>query len=235
MKKIFYIIILFLAVLLTGCTRSDNKKSEIETAVQNFYKSNYEYEKITTKYVNGEKKNVILEGKITHSPYREYIKATSSDVERSWSEGYFYGDGEVIQALIKIDNEWQNTTMKIERPYGYGEDLIFDISENSSDSSQIYYAKYTIDIGKRYRLDETIEATINQKYYFDNNKKQLTCIETDLTEYNEKVFIANDISANGVSLETAQKDLENAGNLSETEQLNILNYNDSMVIELPSK
>lgn len=47
------------------------------------------------------------------------------------------------------------------------------------------------------------------------------------------MYMANDISANGVSAEKAEQDLKTAGDMTEKEKLNISNYNGDITIDIP--
>lgn len=69
-------------------------------------------------------------------------------------------------------------------------------------------------IGKRYRINEELECTVKQEYYIDNEKQILTRIDTDLTDLNQKTYIAIDISVNRESLDIAQKNMEQQKNSS---------------------
>lgn len=55
---------------------------------------------------------------------------------------------------------------------------------------------------------------MKQEYYIDNEKQILTRIDTDLTDVNQKTYIANDISVNRETLDIAQKKMEQQKNLS---------------------
>lgn len=69
-------------------------------------------------------------------------------------------------------------------------------------------------IGKKYRINEELECAVKQEYYIDNEKQILTRIDTDLTDLNQKTYIANDISVNRESLDIAQKNMEQQKNSS---------------------
>lgn len=229
-----FFILLFMCMLsITGCEKAE--KPAIETAVDNFYTGNYEYQKTKTYFDGEDEKNQIIKGEVIQSPYKEFVEIVQSDSANMWSEAYYYGTGDVINASLNIDGTWTETKMKREKPYGYGEKLKFTLLEKRQDE-EIYTTEYVVDIGKHYNLSdkEELSATIKQTYYLDTKENVITCIETNLTDLKEKTYIANEISANQKTVEEAYKTLKESGlNLTETEQLTILKYDDKLKIDIP--
>ena len=97
----------------------------------------------------------------------------------------------------------------------------------------MYAAEYTVDVSKNFRLEEELKAIVTQEYFLEKDSNTLVQIDTDLTDLNPKLFIANDISANGVALDIAQSHMEKESGLSEIVKLEILNYKGDIWIEVP--
>lgn len=216
-------------------------KEGIESAAAGFFEGKYEYRKEDT-YFHGETKlsSTVTEGTVIYWPYLEHIKIVSSSEPTLWDEMYLNGYGQaykkVVDAKIHIGDEWQDTKMNREYPYGYGEDLEFKFDrEEEADERKIevYTTEYTVDVSENFRLEEELKATVTQEYFLEKDSNTLIKISTDLTDLNEKLFIANDISVNGAALDTAQKKAEEETGLSEIVTLEIFNYDGDISIEIP--
>ena len=149
---------------------------------------------------------------------------------------YLIGNGKVVDVKMNLNNEWQETKMNREYPYGYDENLQFVLDrEEVSDHRKIevYTAEYTVDVSKNFRLKEDLKATVKQEYFWEKDSNTLIQVETDLTDLNQKLFIANLISANGVSLNDAQSRIEDETGLSEIVKLEIWKSNGEIRIEVP--
>lgn len=230
--------LIFIILMFTSCDETKNEKT-IDTIVSNFFNGSYEYSKTNTCCVDNKDHNstvTVVEGKVTRNPYKEYVRIVENADSALWTEAYYYGNGKVVNALIKTSEGWQKTKMKVEHPYGYEEklDFKFDREEKIDGSiNKVYTTEYKINIGKKYRINEELECTVKQEYYIDNEKQILTRIDTDLTDLNQKTYIANDISVNRETLDIAQKNMEQQKNLSEIEQLEIFNFNGEIDIDIP--
>lgn len=236
MKKSIFIGMTFVVLVCAGCHSASQEKS-VESIVSEFYKADYEYRKVDT-YFQGdtELSSTVTEGKVLHSPYKEYIKIIESPVQTLWDEMYLSGNGKIVDVKIHVDNEWQDTKMSREYPYGYGENLqfVYEREENADNRKiEVYAAEYTVDVSKNFRLEEELKATVTQEYFLEKDSNTLIQIDTNLTDLNEKLFIANDISANGTTLDTAQNNMEKETGLSEVVTLEIFNGNGDILIEIP--
>lgn len=215
-----------------------NDSDRIQKIVAQFYEGAYEYKK-TDAYYDGEKESsvIVKEGKVIHSPsYKEYTKIAKSTDGSLWNEAYFYGDGEAVNAVLITNEGQQRLKLQAEQPYGYGEDLDFTLDESGNDTdNKVYKTQYSINIGRNYGLEDSLTATVGQTYYINKKSNTLTKIVTDLTDSNEKTYMANDISANGTSMEEAKKNAESQTNLKEIQTLEISNYNGDISIEIPGE
>lgn len=236
MKKRRFITIVFMILMCAGCHNASTDKG-IESIVSDFFEGDYEYRKTDT-YFQGdtELSSTVTEGKVIHSPYKEHIKIVVSPEQSLWNEMYLSGNGKVVDAKINVGNGWQDTKMSREYPYGYGEKLqfVFDREEDTDNRKiEVYTTEYTVDISKNFRLEEELKATVTQEYFLEKDSKTLIQIDTDLTDLNKKLFIANDISANAVTLDIAQNNMEKEMGLSEIVKLEIFNDNGEILIEVP--
>lgn len=230
MKK-FVFLLTWLFIFSAGCGRA-TEESAIENAIQNLYKSDYEYRKISIKMADDEEIRFVMEGKVIQSPYQEYVAITESAAESVQTETYYYGNGELVNVLVKVNGEWQETKAKRKRWYGYGEKPEFTLegeTETNGHAVEVYAAEYSVELSKNYKLKEAIEAVVKQRYYMDKTEKTLIAMETDLTDLNTKTAIANDIANNGVSMEQAQAEAAEK-NYSETERVEFWNYNGNFEI-----
>jgi hypothetical protein len=236
MKKTRFITIVFMALICVGCHPS-SRNAGIENAVSEFFEGDYEYRKTDT-YFHGDTEisSTVTEGKIISSPYKEYRKIVESSESSAWDEMYLYGNGKVVDAKMSSNDEWVDTKMNREYPYGYGETLQFvlDREEDTDDRKiDVYVAEYTIDVSKNFRLKEELTATIQQEFFLEKASDTLIRIDTDLTDLNQKLFIANDISANDVTFDIAQSHMEKEIGLSEIVKLEVFNNNKDILIEVP--
>lgn len=235
MKKIYILSLIIFIFAFNSCNKIDSE-TEIENAVQNFYKSDYKYQKTVITFENGEKDIYKFSGERINSPYKEHIMLLEEGKGESlWNEAYYYGNGDVVDALL-YSNAWKKTKIKKENPYGYGEELIFVLDEKTEQNGiDIYPAKYEVNIGENYKISEHLIATVKRKYYYSQKEKCLIGIETDLTDLNEKIYMANDISINGVSLKIAQANVKDVKNLGKIENFEILDYTDEINIQVPEE
>ncbi|WP_044296194.1 hypothetical protein [Robinsoniella peoriensis] len=237
-KTISLLFLIFIILMFTGCDESKNER-KIDAIVSNFFNGSYEYNKTNTCFVDNKDHNstvTVVEGKVTRNPYKEYVRIVENADSALWTEAYYYGNGKVVNALIKKSEGWQKIKMKAEHPYGYEQKLNFKLDREekiNGSINEVYTTEYKINIGKKYRINEKLECTVKQEYYLDNEKQILTRIDTDLTDLNKKTYIANDISVNGETLDIAKKNMEQQQNLSEIEQLEIFNFNGGFDIDIP--
>ncbi len=236
MRKTMFISMAFMVLVCTGCHSVSQEKS-IESVVSEFFEADYEYRKVDI-YFHGDTEffSIVTEGKIIYSPYKEYRKIVESSGQSLWDEMYLSGNGKVVDAKMNSNNEWHDVKMSREYPYGYGEKLQFvlDREENADNRKlEVYAAEYTVDVSKNFRLEEELKAIVTQEYFLEKDSNTLVQIDTDLTDLNPKLFIANDISANGVALDIAQSHMEKESGLSEIVKLEILNYKGDIWIEVP--
>ena len=236
MKKMHFIIILSAILMCAGC-RTASQEGGIEKAVSDFFEGDYEYRQTDIYFHSDtELSSTVVEGKIIQSPYKEYRKLVESSEQSLWDEMYLSGNGKVVDVKMNLNNEWQETKMNREYPYGYDENLQFVLDrEEVSDHRKIevYTAEYTVDVSKNFRLKEDLKATVKQEYFLEKDSNTLIQVETDLTDLNQKLFIANLISANGVSLNDAQSRMEDETDLSEIVKLEIWKSDGEIRIEVP--
>lgn len=219
-----FIIFLFL-ILLFGCNSAINiDKTGIEKIVETFYEADYDYERITETYNKDTDtySTVAIEGQVFNKPYKEHYKVVSSESEQIAKEVYIENN----KARILTNEGWVTQTVSRGRPTGFGKVREFKLErEESVDGKivEIYTAEYTEKVSQLYQLQKELEYTVKQEYYLDKERQMLIRIVTDWTDRNEKIAVANDMSANGVSLEQAQNNVVLLPTLQQKETLNIFN------------
>ena len=215
-SRVIILFFVFTIFIMVGCSlkKEGEKENTIEEIVSDFYKSNYCYKETTVQNnKNGKGKvTLIMEGRICQNPYREYKKVIKTSGSNLWSESYYYGNGAMITALLNTKDGWKKTVMDKELYYGENKKLKFQLKEKKvveGKVQNIYTTKYETSISKLYNMKEKIDATIKQEYYISEEKQKVLKIVTDLTDYNEKIAIANNILANKTPLEQAKKEAKN--------------------------
>lgn len=235
------------SVLLTACGDKNVKNNAPETLdiqggipgwLDDFYNGNYEY---TQSRIDLETKETVsvMSGKITSSPYVQYVKVLEPQ-DSLWSEAYYYGNGEDIEALIKTDSGYVTQQQKRGYPYGYGEELIFsDPKKETLDNIEcdVYETEYTVDLAEAVKEDagkegdgESLTAVVSQKYYVDPKNEKLIRVVTELTDLTAKTEASTFMAANGVSSEEA---MEQISGEQIHEILEITAYDDDLSIEIP--
>lgn len=229
MKKIFTAMLCLAAIIIPGCGNSE-RDTGIEGIVDDFYKSDYEYQ-LTRKTTgeNGDEIVVVYGGKVIDSPYEEYVKVVEPQEGTLWSECYYTKKGLGGRLVMRTNDEvTEQALVKREYPYGYGENLKFVADREETVDGvmcEVYKAEYTQTVGGGMRSKETLEAVISQEYYVDKEKKQLTMIYTDLEDlYRKNAIINYMIGDSSLTLETAQKRAD-AEDYAANETLKIFNYN----------
>ena len=211
----------------------------LDKALNDFYNNNYEYKR--TVYPISMDKRIddnmfVSEGKIVSFPYREYSKVVESNESTLWNEVYYYSEGRDIISLVNISNEWISNKTERSYPYGYNKKLHL-LSEREETINNtiytVYFTEYKVNIGTKYHLSDAVYAVIKQKYYINKDREELTRIDTDLSDLQKKTFIANDMSINGKSLNSALNDVEGAENMNSWEKLEIYNIGEKLEIEIP--
>ena len=196
MKKVIAVILLCFSILiLPACSKTNTAESDIPQWLSGFYDSDYEYTKSEIILENNtEEVSYKTEGKVIASPYKEYEKILEPD-DSLWTEAYYYESGSIVNSVINTVSQGYVRQRNIQHPYprGYGEKLKF--TENGTEKYQdtecdVYLAEYSIkidstDSGKNDN-NESITASISQKYYVDPEKEELVCMITDLTDLYEK-------------------------------------------------
>ena len=254
MKKIVCgVLIAFIGLIFSACGSQDENTERVNDTgswssndnvpvwLERFYNSDYEYRKSTIVLENDiEDTIIVVEGKVETSPYKEYVKIIEP-AESSWSEAWFYGDGENINAILNVDNSYVQQNTRHFYPYGYGRDLSLtkDRTEKYGDiSCDVYTAEYTVDLADQINqetgeatITDPITAVVSQEYYVDPKQDQLLCMITDLTDQQEKTEIANRVMNDNITVEKAQKMVS----LNEVtkEKMEILSYDDLISIDIP--
>lgn len=229
-----FIILLFI-VLLFGCnSANDIDKIGIEKIVDAFYEADYDYERITETYNKDTDTytSVIIDGQVFNKPYKEHYKVVSSETEPIAKEIFIEND----KARILTNEGWMTQTVSRGRPAGYGKATEFKLDREETldgKSVEIYTAEYTEKVSELYQIQEELEYTIKQEYYLNKEQQVLIRIVTDWTDRNEKIAIANDMSANGATLEQAQNNVALLPTLQQKETLNIFNMGNATEFEWP--
>lgn len=256
-KKFLYIFLAGTAIFLTACGAKNDpgenvsvkevsseaeEKAESPKWLNNFYNGKYEYRKSTVKFQNGEEQIVsVMEGKCIVSPYKEYVRIIEPE-GGAWPEAYYYEEGEDTAVLLKTESGYVTQKSNRSYPYGFGQDLKFTKTRTETYdgvSCDVYETRYEVNLADQMNtqvgeevITQPLSATVEQEYYVDTDKNQLLCIVTDLTELNEKTEL-------GIMLMTgadySEEEENGDGTNGQTkEKLEILSYDDSIVIETPS-
>lgn len=217
-------------LLACGCRKTDDQhedqhdeQQDASTVVSAFFDGNYTYEKIT---YNGDQVTSVIEGEIINSPYVEYQKRTGGEGTSLWEEMYCCGEGDVVNTYIKTNGTWENSVMKVARPYGYGEDLQLEYVEeveNDGGVLELYETDYTVELGKNF-LEEELTAAVSQTYYLDMENECVVRVDTDLTELQCFTAVLNDVLTSGKDLDEAMQDAEDQGNIIQKEELYVSDF-----------
>ena len=222
-------------VALTGCSSVAKQYNTIPEAYEKLYNSNFTYSVSSTKYdINDELITFEYVGEHATNPYVEH--KTYPEGQGFWQEIYYYGNGPIVSYKGLCDGEWLSDTVQREYFNGYGEEItVTSVKEETVDGVKytVYNAKYSVEAGAKYGLSESIEATVTQQYFLEKENGQLVRIVSELTGLNRMTAIANDMSANGVDLETAQKNVDAAGKFEETVEVRIQYEKDDYKIVVP--
>lgn len=244
MKKSYigFCLICLIPFLFSGCNNtSSESKSGIEKAVADFYEADYDYEKIDEAYNKNTDSysNTVYEGQVFNNPYKEHFEVVSPDSNSITKEIYYdnnwiFGS---VRAHVLTDDGWVLQTVSRNRPMGYGKELQFKLDrEETIDGKkvEVYTTEYTESVSKLYQIQEDITYTVKQEYYLDKEQKVLIRIVSDTSDCIEKTAIANDMSANGYTLEQAQNNVKQQLPASQQkDNLNIFNYGNATEIEWP--
>ena len=209
--------------------------------LESFYNSDYEYRKSTIVLENDIEDTIaVVEGKVEASPYKEYVKIVEP-AESSWSEVWFYGDGEDVTAILNIENDYVLQNTRRFYPYGYGSNLSLSkdrTEEYNGIPCDVYTAEYTVNLTGQINqksgeaiITEPITAVVSQEYYVDPKKDQLLCMITDSSDRQEKTEIANRVMNDNITVEEAQK-VVSVDEVTK-EKMEILSYDDSISIDIP--
>lgn len=258
MKKILSLLLCTVSIIfLSACSGLEGESSdtdsinlfETETSDSTipewltlFYDGNYEYLKSTIVLEEQDEKVLsIIEGKKVASPYTEYqniIQPTQS----SWSEAYYYGEGDNVTALLNTANGY--ISQKIERsyPYGYGQKLEFVKDETimyEETLCDVYTAEYMVNVAEelnqhsgKEQISDSLTAVISMVYYVDPKDNKLLCMITDISDLNKKTDIGMAMITNGLSLKEAQE--ESGTDVITKEKMEILSYDDNLSIDIPN-
>lgn len=248
-KKYAVMIGMGVSVFLTACggksAETDTQKvsdtqAEIPGWLEDFYNGSYEFRQSSCRYDTGTATSV-MSGRKTSSPYVQYVKVLQPK-DSLWSEAYYYGEGEEIEALVKTASGYVTQKQKRGYPYGYGENLIFSAPNKESLGDiecDVYETEYTVDLAEQANEDtgqevisEPLPAVIPQKYYVDPKREELIRIDTDLTDFTEKSEALTFMMGNDISAEEA---LKKADGDPVHEIFEIMEYDDNMSIEIPEQ
>jgi hypothetical protein len=183
----------------------------------------------------GNQTTIVYTGKVIASPYQEDIQIEESPAPTMWTESYYEAGSISGKLLLKTeDGIVEQTFWQRDYPYGYGKDLKFtNTGEEVIDgvTCQVYSTQYTETVGGGIRSDETLDASIYQKYYIDPDKQQVVMLYTDLSEYGAaNKAINKTVSDDSLSLEEALK-LSEAEDNTNNETIKFSNYNGNFTIE----
>lgn len=219
-------------------------KTQQPAWLEEFYNASYEY-RISHITGDGDPEQEIasIEGKRVNAPYRLYEKDISPDGAQVWTELYSYTDGDKVIRLVKsVQGYWVSQDAERFYPYGYGEDLELEktgTAEYNNTLCDVYTAVYKVDIGETVNkqvgeeaIKEPLTAIITQEYYVDPDADQVLCLITDVTDMNSKQQISVLMLNEGLTAEEAEKQYGSAETA--IEKLEILSYNDSLTIDIPS-
>ena len=250
-KRYMTMILAGLALFLTACggqtpesNSSDDPsegadvQAELPAWLDKFYNGSYEYLNSTIDPETGTAVTV-MSGKRISSPYTEYVKVVEPE-ESVWSEAYFHGDGDEIEAILNTDDGYVTQQTKRGYPYGYGEELEFTEPEKEQLGDvecDVYETEYTVDLAEQMNEDageevisEPLTAVVTQKYYVDPGKDELIRVVTDLSDQTAKTEASVFMMSQGLSAEEA---LEKTSGDQLQELIEITAYDDDLSIEIP--
>lgn len=175
-KTICAILLVSSIVVLSACGSQDQNVEKVSDAdtqslndsapewLKSFYNSSYEYRKSTIVLENDIEDTIaVVEGKVEAYPYKEYVKIVEP-AESSWSEAWFYGDGDDVTAILNVENDYVLQNTRRSYPYGYGSDLSLSkdrTEEYNGISCDVYTAEYTVDLTEQIN-QESEEAIITE-------------------------------------------------------------------------
>lgn len=224
----------------TDTPKDSDTQAEIPGWLEDFYNGSYEFIQSRFRYDTGTAVS-IMSGKKTSSPYVQYVKVLQPQ-DSLWSEAYYYGEEEEIEALVKTASGYVTQKQKRGYPYGYGEKLIFSAPKKESLGElecDVYETEYTVDLAEQAHEDtgqevinEPLSAVIPQKYYVDPKQEELIRIDTDLRDLTEKSEAFMFMQENDISAEEA---LKKADGDPVHEIFDIIDYDDNMSIEIPEQ
>lgn len=250
-KRSMSMILAGLALFLTACgsqapeTNSPDDSSEgadvqaeLPAWLDKFYNGSYEYLNSTIDPETGTAVTV-MSGKRISSPYTEYVKVVEPG-DSVWSEAYFHGDGDEIEAILNTEDGYVTQQTKRGYPYGYGEELEFTEPEKEQLGDvecDVYETEYTVDLAEQMNEDageevisEPLTAVVTQKYYVDPGKDELIRVVTDLSDQTAKTEASVFMMSQGLSAEEA---LEKTSGDQLQELIEITAYDDDLSIEIP--
>ena len=250
-KRSMSMILAGLALFLTACgsqapeTNSPDDSSEgadvqaeLPAWLDKFYNGSYEYLNSTIDPETGTAVTV-MSGKRISSPYTEYVKVVEPG-DSVWSEAYFHGDGDEIEAILNTEDGYVTQQTKRGYPYGYGEELEFSEPEKEQLGDvecDVYETEYTVDLAEQMNEDageevisEPLTAVVTQKYYVDPGKDELIRVVTDLSDQTAKTEASVFMMSQGLSAEEA---LEKTSGDQLQELIEITAYDDDLSIEIP--
>ena len=244
-------IILYLCVFssfLSGCVgnaeSSKTEKTDIETSVAEFYKTDYDFEESYIRYdeQGNEYAQMYVKGTVIRNPFQIHMKYLNPNSKIL--EMYMYGDEAHPDriALTNDSDEWKKINSGVyAHEYGYSRVLKFekDREESINDKKTLVYTtSYVEDMGKTYRMDQEIPYTIYQEYYMDKETLQLVRIITDTTDARIKKEIAQMSQMDSISVEEAAEKVANDKNIKNAsynkEILDIYNYGNAANLSIPN-
>ena len=196
--------------------------------VSDFFDTSYAYEKTTEETLAddpGTPTPLVTKGKIIPSPYREYQMTDDIEV-------FYEGDDELVTVMTRRGVNWVRTEEYRQYHFGFGQkDMTFtEIArqETTGQSSRTFTASYTETLTSLDNKDLSLTAEISQMYFIDPDTKQVTRIETDLSDYTQKQLMLIDMADNGTSEADAAAKV---ADVTKREIMNITAYGDDVVIE----
>ena len=250
-KRYMSMILAGLALFLTACggqtpetnslddpSEGADVQAELPAWLDRFYNGSYEYLNSTIDPETGTAVTV-MSGKRISSPYTEYVKVVEPG-DSVWSEAYFHGDGDEIEAILNTEDGYVTQQTKRGYPYGYGEELEFTEPEKEQLGDvecDVYETEYTVDLAEQMNEDageevisEPLTAVVTQKYYVDPGKDELIRVVTDLSDQTAKTEASVFMMSQGLSAEEA---LEKTSGDQLQELIEITAYDDDLSIEIP--
>lgn len=233
MKKILLYVFIACNLILASCASDSNPEiGRIKKSVKHFYDSGYDYTHTISSYENDKLiSQEVIEGQVLLYPHREHMKRLTTSDKQTWDEIYY----RKFDSYVVKDGKLQKVRLTVEKPCGYGKNLIFQEPRKSTDGKKVlaYDAQYIIHIGKSYGIEQKLDAVIKQEYLLDPKTDILLKITTDLSEQDRLNEIAVNMTANQMSYEEAVKAAEKAANRQHIEELSIYNYRNPTRFEMP--